>query len=98
MQDCFRKYPEVYGSELVDDEDEEAAPAQEVAKEINGGEIKSEEVKGEEVKGEEVKGEEVKGEKGKGEEAPAQSKKEVIPHKAHDATEANENASEEKKQ
>lgn len=93
MQDCFRKYPEVYGSELVDDEDEEAAPAHEVAKEINGGEIKSELVKGGEVKGEEVKGE-----KGKGEEAPAPSKKEVIPHKAHDATEANENASEEKKQ
>ncbi|KAK4246180.1 hypothetical protein C7999DRAFT_42330 [Corynascus novoguineensis] len=88
MQDCFRKYPEVYGSELVDDEDEEAAPAQEVAKDIKGGEIKSEEVKGEEVKVE----------KGKGEEAPAQTKEEVIPHKAHDATEANENASEEKKQ
>ncbi|KAK4121538.1 hypothetical protein N657DRAFT_647705 [Parathielavia appendiculata] len=29
MQDCFRKYPEVYGSELADDEDEEAAPAPE---------------------------------------------------------------------
>ncbi|KAK3312164.1 hypothetical protein B0H66DRAFT_394932 [Apodospora peruviana] len=28
MQDCFRKYPEVYGSELADDEDEEGtAPA-----------------------------------------------------------------------
>ncbi|KAL2132053.1 hypothetical protein VTI74DRAFT_4282 [Chaetomium olivicolor] len=27
MQDCFRKYPEIYGSELADDEDEEGAPA-----------------------------------------------------------------------
>ncbi len=31
MQDCFRKYPEVYGSELSDDEDEQPAPAQEGA-------------------------------------------------------------------
>ncbi|KAL2015419.1 hypothetical protein VTK56DRAFT_5514 [Thermocarpiscus australiensis] len=32
MQDCFRKYPDVYGSELTDDDDEEApAPAQEGA-------------------------------------------------------------------
>jgi intermembrane space import and assembly protein 40 len=31
MQDCFRKYPEIYGSELADDEDEEGAPAQEGA-------------------------------------------------------------------
>jgi intermembrane space import and assembly protein 40 len=30
MQDCFRKYPEVYGSELADD-DEEAAPAEDGA-------------------------------------------------------------------
>ncbi|KAK4156127.1 mitochondrial intermembrane space import and assembly protein 40 [Chaetomidium leptoderma] len=29
MQDCFRKYPEIYGSELTDDEDDEAAPAPE---------------------------------------------------------------------
>ncbi|KAK4098154.1 hypothetical protein N658DRAFT_499734 [Parathielavia hyrcaniae] len=32
MQDCFRKYPEVYGSELTDDEDDdEGAPAPEGA-------------------------------------------------------------------
>lgn len=24
MQDCFRKYPDIYGSELADDDDEEA--------------------------------------------------------------------------
>jgi intermembrane space import and assembly protein 40 len=29
MQDCFRKYPEIYGSELTDDEDGEGAPAPE---------------------------------------------------------------------
>lgn len=30
MQDCFRKYPDVYGSELADDEEEEGtAPAPE---------------------------------------------------------------------
>ncbi|KAL1843247.1 hypothetical protein VTJ49DRAFT_2578 [Mycothermus thermophilus] len=28
MQTCFRKYPEVYGSELADDEEEEGAPAE----------------------------------------------------------------------
>jgi len=38
MQDCFRKYPEIYGSELAEDEDEEAAQAQEVAKELKGEE------------------------------------------------------------
>jgi intermembrane space import and assembly protein 40 len=38
MQDCFRKYPEIYGSELAEDEDEEAAQADEVAKEIKTGE------------------------------------------------------------
>lgn len=31
MQDCFRKYPEIYGSELTDDEDGEGAPASEGA-------------------------------------------------------------------
>jgi len=31
MQDCFRKFPEIYGSELADDEDEAAAPAPEGA-------------------------------------------------------------------
>ncbi|GAB1318418.1 Oxidoreductase [Madurella fahalii] len=33
MQDCFRKYPEIYGSELADDDDDEqaAAPAQDGA-------------------------------------------------------------------
>ena len=34
MQDCFRKYPEIYGSELTEDDEEENAQAQEVAKEI----------------------------------------------------------------
>ncbi len=29
MQDCFRKFPEVYGSELTDDDEEEGAPAPE---------------------------------------------------------------------
>lgn len=29
MQDCFRKYPEIYGSELDDDESAEGAPAAE---------------------------------------------------------------------
>lgn len=29
MQDCFRKYPEIYGSELADDDEE--APAGEAA-------------------------------------------------------------------
>jgi intermembrane space import and assembly protein 40 len=37
MQDCFRKYPEVYGSELADDEDEEApAPEGALAKTEDG--------------------------------------------------------------
>lgn len=27
MQDCFRKYPEVYGAELADDEEAERASA-----------------------------------------------------------------------
>lgn len=27
MQECFRKYPEIYGAELADSEDEEYAPA-----------------------------------------------------------------------
>jgi len=32
MQDCFRKYPEIYGSEMADDEEGEAsAPAQDAA-------------------------------------------------------------------
>lgn len=26
MQDCFRKYPEIYGAELQDDEDDDSAP------------------------------------------------------------------------
>jgi intermembrane space import and assembly protein 40 len=41
MQDCFRKYPEIYGSELADDDDE-AAPAQEGAEAL----AKEEDVKG----------------------------------------------------
>ncbi len=32
MQDCFRKFPEIYGSELADDDDE--APAQETAEPV----------------------------------------------------------------
>lgn len=32
MQDCFRKYPEIYGSEIADDEEGEAsAPVQDAA-------------------------------------------------------------------
>ncbi|KAK1758839.1 mitochondrial intermembrane space import and assembly protein 40 [Echria macrotheca] len=31
MQDCFRKYPEIYGSEIADDEDDAPAPAQDAA-------------------------------------------------------------------
>lgn len=33
MQDCFRKYPDIYGSELADDDDDEqaSAPAQDGA-------------------------------------------------------------------
>lgn len=31
MQDCFRKYPEIYGSELTDEEEEDGAPAPEGA-------------------------------------------------------------------
>ena len=38
MQDCFRKYPEIYGSELTEDDEEEAAQADEVAKEIKSSE------------------------------------------------------------
>ena len=38
MQDCFRKYPETYGSELTEDDEEENAQAQEVAKEIKTNE------------------------------------------------------------
>lgn len=38
MQDCFRKYPEIYGSELTEDDEEENAQAQEVAKEIKTNE------------------------------------------------------------
>ncbi|KAH6857117.1 hypothetical protein B0I37DRAFT_369205 [Chaetomium sp. MPI-CAGE-AT-0009] len=38
MQDCFRKYPEIYGSELTEDEEEETAQAQEVAKEMKTSE------------------------------------------------------------
>ncbi|KAL2169167.1 hypothetical protein VTG60DRAFT_6407 [Thermothelomyces hinnuleus] len=71
MQDCFRKYPDVYGSELADDEDDEAAQTQETQEAVK-----------------EVKGEE----------AVAQSKDEVIPPKAHDATEANEESKEVNKQ
>ncbi|KAK3290441.1 uncharacterized protein B0H64DRAFT_412361 [Chaetomium fimeti] len=38
MQDCFRKYPEIYGSELTEDDEEENAQAQEVAKEMKTNE------------------------------------------------------------
>ncbi|AEO58332.1 hypothetical protein MYCTH_2305597 [Thermothelomyces thermophilus ATCC 42464] len=71
MQDCFRKYPDVYGSELADDEDDEAAQTQETQEAVK-----------------EVKGEE----------AVAQSKDEVTPPKAHDATEANKESKEVDKQ
>lgn len=42
MQDCFRKFPEIYGSELADDEDEEPAPAQEGAVAVAKTEEKTE--------------------------------------------------------
>ena len=49
MQDCFRKYPEVYGSELTDDDDE-AAPAPEDAEAV----AKTEEAKAQPAQKEEA--------------------------------------------
>lgn len=37
MQDCFRKYPDVYGSELADDEDDEATQTQEAQHAVQEG-------------------------------------------------------------
>ena len=49
MQDCFRKFPEVYGSELTDDDDEEA-PAPEGAEAV----VKTEEAKAQPAQKEEA--------------------------------------------
>lgn len=39
MQDCFRKYPEIYGAELQDEEDDDSAPALAGAESAGPGDV-----------------------------------------------------------
>ncbi len=88
MQDCFRQYPEIYGSEIADDEDEGApapAPEEALAKQTNEPTIgQSAGLDKPAASATEV---EEKAEKVK-EEAEKVAEK-VVPKEPHDATKAN---------
>jgi|SRR6188768_2691117 len=99
MQDCFRKYPEIYGAEIADEEDGEApalADDSALAKAVSESTHDSSEQTPEPVKPVAAAADALEGgiqklREEKPKEKPQEKPQEetVIPEQAHDATQAN---------
>jgi intermembrane space import and assembly protein 40 len=88
MQDCFRKYPEIYGSELADDDEgEAAAPAQEGAEALQAKPAETQASAGETKPPASREGDAVAPKKSAI--TPTETRSDGVPVKAVDATEAN---------